>query len=215
MMEYHYTYISFDRIGNLYHGTRTSREITPWEDPYLGSFKNKKFKPIGKYVQRTFSKRRTAERFEAWFHKKYDVANNPRWINMVNSPCGWGELCVVNSLKTRKGKKMCFNPRTKKAKFLSKCEGDWEPFKRDHDKGKKWWRNKVTGKLCKAFESPGEEWEKSGNNTTGTKWWINTITGQRKRSKICPGEEWTNKNAINITKLYNKKEDPLKGSIIT
>jgi hypothetical protein len=199
-MEYHYTYISYDKKGNKYHGVRTSRGITPWEDSYMGSFEDKTFKPIGKFVQRIFSKRRTAEYFEKWFHNKYDVANNPQWINQINSPCGWGELCVINSIKTRKGKKMCVNKNTGEKRFLEKCERDWVVMKRDHDKGKKWWRNKLTNELCKAFESPGKDWEKSGNNTTGTKWWINTNTGKRKRSKSSPGPEWTNTNARNKTK---------------
>jgi hypothetical protein len=199
-MKYHYTYISFDINGNKYHGVRTSRGKTPWEDGYLGSFEDKTFEPIGKFVQRIFSKRRTAEYFEAWFHRKYDVANSAKWINQINSPCGWGELCVVNSIKTRKGKKMCVNINTGERKFLEKCEKEWTTFKRSHDKGKKWWKHKITGKLCKAFDCPGGDWEQKGNNTTGTKWWIHVETGQRKRSKECPGPNWTNKNARNPVK---------------
>lgn len=199
-MDYHYTYISYDKHGNKYHGVRTSRDKTPWEDDYLGSFEDKTFEPTGKFVQRIFSKRRTAEYFEAWFHKKYNVANSPEWINQINSPCGWGEMCVVNSIKTRKGKKMCVNKVSGEKRFLEKCEKEWVALKRDHDRGKKWWRNRVSGKLRKAFECPGGEWEEGGNNTTGTKWWIHTETGQRKRSVHCPGPGWTNKKARNPTK---------------
>lgn len=199
-MEYHYTYISYDLHGKKYHGVRTSKDVDPWNDLYLGSFTDKTFKPVGKFVQKVFSKRRTAERFESWFHETYGIASNPLWVNQINSPCGWNELCVLNSVDKRKGRKTCINTTTGSIKFFEKCSGEWIPYRRTHDKDKKWWKNKLTGKLCKSYNCPGEEWEKSGNNTSGTKWWRNEKTGERKRCVECPGEEWTNRNARNKTK---------------
>lgn len=199
MNQYHYTYISFDEAGRRYHGVRSCVNITPWEDPYLGSFEDKSFVPIGKFVQKTFSCRRTAERFESWFQKTNDVAKDPKWVNQINAPCGWSEKCVENSLKSRAGKKLCINSNGD-IKFFIKCEKEWKMYRRDHDAGKKWWTNKLTGKKIKSFERPGNEWDQKGNNTSGTKWWRHEITGTRKRSRECPGEGWTNKNARNKTK---------------
>jgi len=204
MKTYHYTYISFDENGNKYHGVRSCKSITPWEDSYLGSFEDKNFVPIGKFVQKIFSCRRTAERFESWFHKTNDVANSPNWVNQINAPCGWSEKCVENSIKPRMGKRPCINS-SGDIKLFVKCERDWQIYRRNHDAGKKWWTNKLTGKKIKAFEDPGPDWEQMGNNTTGTKWWINKITGKRKRSKVCPGENWTNVNARNKTKATSGK----------
>lgn len=199
MKTFHYTYISFDESGRRYHGVRSCHGVTPWEDEYMGSYKDQTFQPIGKHVQKTFSCRRTAERFESWFQVTADVAGSSEWVNQINAPCGWSEKCATNSVEARMGKTICINSEGK-IKFMAKCKSDWKPYRRDHDKGKTWWTNKSTGKKMKAFECPGEEWIKAGNNTTGTKWWRHEVTGERKRSKECPGEGWTNKNARNETK---------------
>ena len=80
-MDYHYTYISYDEQGNKYHGVRTSKDKTPWEDNYLGSFEDKTFRPIGKFIQRIFSNRFMIEKdqFNQTLHKKSGPNAGKKW----------------------------------------------------------------------------------------------------------------------------------------
>lgn len=90
-MRTHYIYISYDKNGRSYIGCRTTPEgVTPTEDSYLGSFKDKDFKPISKLILGTYSTREEALQKEVELHNTLEVDCNPNFANRaLQTTTGW------------------------------------------------------------------------------------------------------------------------------
>jgi len=81
-MTHHYTYYSYEEWGRGYFGSR-SCDCLPEEDvKYLGSFKDKNFKPTQKIILKDdYETRAEAIEDEVILHNYYDVAANPHFAN--------------------------------------------------------------------------------------------------------------------------------------
>ena len=81
MKKYHYVYYSWEQWGRGYIGVR-SCECLPEEDGvYLGSFRDKTFKPTEKIILQVFLTRKEANIAEIVLHNFYNVGVNPHFAN--------------------------------------------------------------------------------------------------------------------------------------
>lgn len=81
----YYVYMSFEEFGRAYIGYRKCpKGLTPESDPYMGSFRDKTFKPTRKEILAVFDNDTDAINLEIQLHKAYDVANNRDFANSCN-----------------------------------------------------------------------------------------------------------------------------------
>jgi hypothetical protein len=78
--KYHYVYYSYEEWGRGYIGVR-STNFTPSKDIYMGSFKDKTFKPTQKIVLCIFNTREEAINAEIALHNFYQVDINSHFVN--------------------------------------------------------------------------------------------------------------------------------------
>ena len=82
MSQIFYTYYSYEEFGRGYIGYRKCPKIyTPDQDPYLGSYTDKTFKPSAKIVLTIHSNAEEAREAERRIQEFFDVLNNPHFVN--------------------------------------------------------------------------------------------------------------------------------------
>lgn len=82
--KYFYVYYSYEPWGRGYIGKRECCCLPEEDIKYLGSFKDKTFKPTEKIILEIFETREDAYNAEARLHEFYDVKNNPHFANQVH-----------------------------------------------------------------------------------------------------------------------------------
>jgi hypothetical protein len=82
-MNYYYTYYTYEEFGRGYIGSRQSK-VPPEEDTrYMGSYRDKTFKPTQKIILQTYNTRKEALADEVKLHEFYQVHKNPHFANKV------------------------------------------------------------------------------------------------------------------------------------
>jgi hypothetical protein len=79
---WHYVYYSYEEWGRGYIGKRSSK-VSPDEDRYMGSFRDKTFNPTQKIILGIFNTAEEALENEILLHNFYDVAKNPHFANQA------------------------------------------------------------------------------------------------------------------------------------
>lgn len=98
---YHYVYYSHEEWGRGYIGVR-SCSCTPDKDSYLGSYRDKTFKPNQKIILMEFKSRAEAEQAERDLHEFFSVVENSHFANQVkNTLNGFSRAGAKNSLEHR------------------------------------------------------------------------------------------------------------------
>ena len=77
---WHYTYYSYEQGGRGYIGKRTSR-VPPNDDPYLGSFSDKTFKPTDKIIIATYDSAAKALRAESALQRLFQAHKAEHFAN--------------------------------------------------------------------------------------------------------------------------------------
>jgi hypothetical protein len=80
-MRYHYVYYSYEDWGRGYIGRRSCSYPPEQDTRYLGSFRDKTFRPTNKIILETYETMEQAIEAEIILHKFYDVARNPHFAN--------------------------------------------------------------------------------------------------------------------------------------
>lgn len=83
--KWHYVYYSYEEGGRGYIGKRSS-SVPPDQDPYLGSFTDKTFKPTKKVVIALFDSAEDAIRSEIALHRLFRVDKSEHFANKVIQP---------------------------------------------------------------------------------------------------------------------------------
>lgn len=97
----HYVYYSYEEWGRGYIGVRSCK-CDPAEDSYLGSYRDKTFKPSSKIVLAEFDNRQDAEKAECDLHEFFSVVANPHFVNQVkNTLKGFSRAGAKNSPEHR------------------------------------------------------------------------------------------------------------------
>jgi hypothetical protein len=95
---WHYVYYSYEQWGRGYIGKRSAK-MPPEVDSYMGSFKDKTFKPTEKIILGVFSAAEEALKNEMILHDFYDVARNPHFANQAKQTssgfCWSGDLTKI------------------------------------------------------------------------------------------------------------------------
>jgi len=78
---YHYVYYSYEEWGRGYIGSRSCNCLPTNDVLYLGSFKDKSFKPTKKIILDLFETRQEALRAEILLHEFYNVGINSHFAN--------------------------------------------------------------------------------------------------------------------------------------
>lgn len=79
-MSFYYTYYSFEEFGRGYIGSRKS-QLPPEKDPYLGSYRDKTFKPTEKVILGVYETHQEALEEEMKLHHFFEVDANPHFAN--------------------------------------------------------------------------------------------------------------------------------------
>jgi hypothetical protein len=80
--EYYYTYYSYEEWGRGYFGSRTCRCLPEEDVKYLGSFRDKNFKPTQKIILKDdYATREEAYADEIILQEHYKVVENPHFAN--------------------------------------------------------------------------------------------------------------------------------------
>jgi DNA-binding transcriptional regulator YiaG len=79
-MKHHYVYYSFEEFGRGYIGSRTS-DVPPEEDLYVGSYRDKTFKPTQKIILFIADSRKKANEVEMKLQVFFSVVENPHFVN--------------------------------------------------------------------------------------------------------------------------------------
>lgn len=83
--KWHYVYYSYELGGRGYIGKRSS-SVPPDQDPYLGSFTDKTFKPTHKIIIALFNSPEEAIRSEIALHHLFRVDTSEHFANKVIQP---------------------------------------------------------------------------------------------------------------------------------
>jgi hypothetical protein len=78
---HHYVYYSYEEWGRGYIGVRTCSCLPEEDMQYLGSFRDKTFRPKEKIILQIFKTREEALEAEVVLHRFYDVGINPHFAN--------------------------------------------------------------------------------------------------------------------------------------
>lgn len=87
LKSWHYTYYSYERGGRGYIGKRTSK-VPPDEDPYLGSFSDKTFRPTDKIVIAIYDSAKKALRAESALQQLFCAHKAEHFANRAIYPLG-------------------------------------------------------------------------------------------------------------------------------
>jgi hypothetical protein len=79
---WHYTYYSYEQGGRGYIGKRTSK-VPPKDDPYLGSFSDKTFKPTNKIIIATYDSAVKALRAESALQRLFQAHKAEHFANQA------------------------------------------------------------------------------------------------------------------------------------
>lgn len=93
-----------------YIGVRSSDKM-PWEDEYLGSFRDKTFKPKHKNILSYHETREDAKNTEIYWHNLFDVAKNPLFANLAKATSTGFDRSGIPA--ANKGKKLSQGARKK------------------------------------------------------------------------------------------------------
>lgn len=185
----HYIYYSYEEFGRGYIGVRSTK-LDPSEDKYLGSFRDKSFKPTHKIVLLTFETREEAIAAEIELHAYFDVGRNPHFANKAKqTSTGFDTEGVAKSKEHRRKISMSNKGKTRSEEAKQKYR---EAFlnKPISEETKKKMSAAKTGKKHPLFgKTRSKEFiRKVSEHRKSCKWWnngkCNTIT------KECPGPEW-------------------------
>ena len=83
-MRYYYIYYSYEEWGRGYIGSRQSKVPPEQDTKYMGSYRDKTFKPSQKIILQTYNTREEALADEVKLHYFYDVAKNYHFANRAN-----------------------------------------------------------------------------------------------------------------------------------
>ena len=94
-MKFHYTYISTDN-KLFYIGVR-SCACDIEEDPYMGSYKDKTFKPVSKRILGIHENREDAVLAEIYWQRLFKVVENPLFVNQAYQTSIWFDFRPDNA----------------------------------------------------------------------------------------------------------------------
>ena len=183
-MTNYYTYYSYEEWGRGYIGSRPSGcKCNPEEDLYMGSFKDKTFKPTKKIILGVYSTPQECLEAEVKIHDFFKLDINPNFANLARQT-STGFISLVktkehcrNISKALKGRKLSVESIQKRQQNRIYVTGGDHHMVRDGHTPE----TKAIIKEKRALQTniPGK----------GTRWWVNK-EGKRKRKVECPGEGW-------------------------
>lgn len=201
MTKNHYVYYSYEEWGRGYIGVRSTK-LDPQKDLYVGSFRDKHFKPTQKIVLQVFGTRKEAIEAEIALHNFYQVHTNPHFANRSKQTSTGFTAPVVNPMR---GKNHSEEAKRKISEFRRTCTGEKAPmFGKTHSEEA---RKKISEfrKTCTGDKNPmfGRRGERSpiygitrskdtrkkmSEYAKSCRWWNNGI--EIKRSPVSPGPDW-------------------------
>jgi len=184
-MKKYYVYYSYEEWGRGYIGAKPSGyEGNPEDDPYLGSFTDKTFRPSKKVILGVYFTPEECLEAEVKLHEFFQVDVNPHFANLARqTSTGFTSLIKTeehrrNISKGHQGKKISEDSIRKRQEKRVYGIGEDHPFfGKSHTEESK---RKIKKARAKQTNVRGG---------CSHPWWV-TESGERTRSPECPGEEW-------------------------
>jgi hypothetical protein len=201
MSKNHYVYYSYEEWGRGYIGIRSTK-LDPLKDPYMGSFKDKSFKPTHKEIIAIFESRGEALEAEILLHNFYEVHINPHFANRSKQTSTGFTPPIVNPML---GRSHTEETKKKISEFRKTCVGEKASmYGKTHSEAarKKMseFRKTCTGEKNPMYGRRGEDSpifgitrneetrKKMSEHAKRCQWWNDGTS--IKRSPECPGPEW-------------------------
>jgi len=107
-VDYFYTYYVYEEWGRGYIGASLKGcKCHPSEDTYMGSFKDKTFKPTEKIILGIYSTIKETIEAEILLHNFFEVAKNPHFANRAKqTSAGFNRAGVLDTEDTREKKSL-------------------------------------------------------------------------------------------------------------
>jgi hypothetical protein len=182
----YYVYYSYEEWGRGYIGSKPSGcSCDPSKDPYMGSFKDKTFKPSNKIILGIYNTPQECINAEIILHEFFKVDINPHFVNLARqTSTGFVSLTKTkehreNIAKSLTGKKKSPESIAKRQSNRVYATGD------DHHMRKS--GGHTPEAKAKIKEKRAEQTNVSGG--CSHPWWVKA-DGTRTRALECPGEEW-------------------------
>lgn len=96
MPRWHYVYYSYEPWGRGYIGKRSS-DAPPNQDPYMGSYRDKTFRPTEKIILACFETQEEALQAEILLHNFYQVDQNSHFANQAKQLSTGFQSSIGNS----------------------------------------------------------------------------------------------------------------------
>jgi hypothetical protein len=163
-MKYHYVYYSYEEWGRGYIGQRGCNCLPEKDVKYLGSFRDKGFKPTKKIILQTFKTREEALIAEVLLHSFYEVDINPHFANKAKQTATKFKI-------TRHSKEFC-----KKISQMQTGRKASAETRKKMSESQKRSRNQGKGSMSKEAKKKWLE-NRSGIKSPcyGKRWWNNGI----------------------------------------
>ena len=174
MNKTHYVYYSYEEFGRGYIGVRSTK-FDPSKDKYMGSFKDKFFKPTNKIILGTFDTRKEAIAAEIELHRFFKVDKNPHFVNRSKQTSTGFTPPLVNGMS---GKTHSEEARKKISDFRKTMTGE-----KNHMFGRRGEESPIYG-ITRSKDTR----KKMSEHAKSCKWWNNGTNS--KRCPECPGPEW-------------------------
>ena len=200
MTQRHYIYYSYEEWGRGYLGARSCTCSPALDVEYMGSFRDKTFKPTQKIIIKEFSTRQEVLEAEVKLHAFFDVGKNPHFANLAKATsAGFNTLGVPQSEDHRKkisealtgeknpnfGVQASEETRRKMSEARTGVPLS-EKHKESIREAKLGERNPNFGKTLSQDTK-----RKMSKVRVGKRWWVNEA-GSTARQVDSPGVEWQN-----------------------
>lgn len=182
----YYVYYSYEEWGRGYIGSKPSGcTCAPEDDPYLGSFKDKTFKPTRKIILEVYDNPEDCIAAEVLLHSFFEVDINPHFANLARQT-STGFVSLVKTKEHKKKISIALSGRTQPPSAIEKRQRN-----RTYATGTDHHMHRLGGHTVEAKRKIKEKRAQQTNVGGGCShpWWVKE-DGTRTRALECPGEEW-------------------------
>jgi hypothetical protein len=182
----YYVYYSYEEWGRGYIGSKPSGCLcNPMEDPYMGSFTDKTFKPVHKIILGVYDSPAECIAAEILLHSFFEVDINPHFANLARQT-STGFISLVKTKAHKENISKGLIGKKKSPESIAKRQRN-----RTYATGDNHHMRRMGGHTFETKQKIKKKRAQQSNVSGGCShpWWVKE-DGTRTRALECPGAEW-------------------------